>query len=104
MRVVRDEGGRQSIQLSMPTLTTITTLLALLTFAGGWLSSYTIFRGQMDSTQVSLNNLQAQVNTLSTTLQSDRERNSSRLTVLESDVKYITQGVAELKLNLIPRK
>lgn len=97
-------SGRPTVTLSLPALGTIVALLGVLTFAGGWTSSYFLFKAEVEGNVVAVGNLQARVNQISEGIQQDRERNANRLTVLEQDVKYITQGVAELKLNLIPKR
>ncbi len=107
MRVETDEGGRQSIHVTLPTLGLVSSIAGAIIFCGGWIFGYMTFKADMNLVVSQLMDLKLQtgsigmrVNTLGDAVVLDRENLTNRLTVLESEVKFISQGVAELKLKV----
>ncbi len=105
MQVEIDEDQNQSVRFSLPTLGIISSVFAGVIFCGGWIFGYMTFKADMALITSQISDLKLQtasigirLNALSEVVGHDRENLSSRLQSLESEVKFISQGVAELKL------
>ena len=104
-------NGRAAIKVTLPTLGALSAIAGVLIFIFGMIAGYLVFKSDMLVVNQQLADLrmhstqtQERMNTMSRALSDDRERDSSRLTILESESKFISQGIAELKLALVPKR
>lgn len=97
-------GDRPSIKINLPTLGALSAIAGVVIFLGGWIAGYLTFKSEMLILNQNLAGLQGQMNTLNTGVTSDRQSVMNRLTNLEAEAKYISQGVAELKLAVVPKR
>jgi hypothetical protein len=100
-------NGRPSIRLTLPTLGAVSSIVGLVIFIVGWGFGYLTFKADMTAiaqhvAELRSDNtvLQERVGRLSDVINTD----SSRLATLEADIRYISQGVAELKLAVVPKR
>ena len=105
IHVETDSDHGQSIHFSLPTLGIISSIFGAIIFCGGWIFGYMTFKAdinlinsQMADLKLQTGSIGARLNTLGDLVGNDREHLTTRLTNLEAEVKYISQGVAELKL------
>jgi hypothetical protein len=111
MTLLQTPNGRAAIKVTLPTLGALSAIAGVLLFLFGMASGYQIFKTDMLVVNTQLADLRAasqmaqeRMNMMSRTLADDRERDANRLTILESESKYISQGIAELKLALVPKR
>ena len=110
--ILNGDGLRtSSFRMSLPTLGAISSILGVIIFCGGWIFGYMTFKADMraisDSVVVLVNQnnaLQNRINIMSQSVTDDRQTLTNRLTVLETDVKYFSQGVTELKIAVVPKR
>ena len=106
------EGLRtSSFRISLPALGVISSMTGVVIFCGGWIFGYMTFKADLRAVNEAVALLSVQNvavrNRLDMTTQSlndDRQTLTNRLTGLETDVKYISQGVAELKIAVVPKR
>lgn len=99
------------LKISLPVLGAISSIMGVIIFCGGWIFGYMTFKADLRAVNQNIitltdenRALQTRINTLSQSVVDDRGVLGTRLTVLETDVKYITQGVAELKIAVVPKR
>jgi hypothetical protein len=99
MSIETNPQGRPSIRLTLPTIGAISAIVGVLVYVVGFATGYIAFKSEMSSLREQVAELRA--GNAST---QDRLNNlGNRLTSIESDTKYISQGVAELRLSAVPR-
>ena len=100
-----------SFKMSLPALGAVSSILGVIIFCGGWIFGYMTFKADMRAINLNVvslseqnNALQTRINTMSQSITDDRQGLTNRLTALETEVKYISQGVAELKIAIVPKR
>jgi hypothetical protein len=107
-----ENGLRASgIRITLPTLGAISSIIGVFIFVSGWVIGYLTFRADMRtisegvvSLKTEIASLQTRNNIMSQTITDDRQTLSNRLTAIEIDSKYISQGIAELKIAIVPKR
>ena len=92
--------GRPSIRLSLPTLGAISSVLGVIIFLGGWVLGYMTFRSKMDT----MTDTVASVKIDNAALRDSFNKLTNDFTEMKTDIKYISQGMAELRLAAIPKR
>ena len=102
---VTDKDGSRVLTLSIPAISTIAGSLSVVLFLFGFVSGYMTFRSEMAvitaaiaTLNITNNQLQQQLSHTNDIANENRQAISIRLTSVETDIKYITSGIAELKL------
>lgn len=105
INIETDHDHRQTIRFTLPTLGMISSFLGAVVFMMGWIFGYMTFKSdinlitsQMADLKLQAGSIGMRLNELSEVVGRDREGLSNRMISLESEVKFISQGVAELKL------
>jgi hypothetical protein len=96
MTISQDSEGKQSIKMTLPTLGAVSSILSVIIFCVGWLFGYLTFKADMKVVTDNVIDLRANTRLA----EQHREEDARRLTNLEADIKYISQGIAEMKLSL----
>jgi len=104
-------NGKHYARLSLVALGAISSIVSVIIFCGGFIIGFTTFKAdintltqQLTDVRVDNKNLQERLNLMGQTLVEDRQMITNRLTSLEAETKYISQGVAELKLANVPKR
>jgi len=105
------QNGKRWVKTSLVALGSISAIVSLFIFLGGFIVGYITFKADMGSVTQQLHDLRAdnkalldRQNIMAQTLVDDRQAITNRLTSLEAEAKYISQGVAELKLANVPKR
>ena len=104
-------NGKRYAKLSLVALGSISSIVSVVIFLGGFVIGYTTFKAdinmltrQLADVRIDNKELQGRLNTMAQTLVDDRQQITNRLTSLEQETKFISQGVAELKLANVPKR
>ena len=104
-------NGKHYAKISLVAIGAISSIVSVIIFCGGFVVGFTTFKadiGQLSSSieyiQSDNKNIQSRIDILSGHITEDRQALTNRLTGLETESKYISQGVAELKLANIPKR
>lgn len=109
---INESGIRtSSFRISLPALGAVSSILGVVIFCGGWIFGYMTFKADLKSVNENVvalvkqtGDLQTRLNGMSQSITDDRQSATNRLATLESDIKYISQGVAELKIAVVPKR
>lgn len=100
MTLENNDRGKASIRFTLPTLGAISSIAAVFVYLGGFATGYVAFKSEMSSLRENVSELRA-----GNTVTQDRINVlGNRLTSIEGDTKYISQGVAELRLSAVPKR
>lgn len=98
------KNGMQRISFTLPNLGAISSIIGVLVFLAGWISSYMVFSASLKSLSEGNARLQERVNSMSKGQAEDRQAFRDRLTGLDADIKYMTRDMAEIKLAVVPKR
>lgn len=97
-------GGRSMLRIPLSTLGYISSILSLVVFISGFITGYVSIKAQMDTVNGQLSTLGSRVGAIDTSASADRQSITNRLTGLETETRYIKEGIAEIRLMNIPKK
>jgi hypothetical protein len=93
-------NGKRYARLSLLALGSISSIVTFIVFCAGFIIGYLTFKAEMATVTQQLADVRADNKAMRQTLIED----SARLISLETEAKYISQGIAELKLQNIPKR
>lgn len=93
-------GGRPSVRLTLPNLAYISSILGVFIYVAGFYTGYLTFKSEMSSLRETVNELRSN----STTTRESIGSLTVRLSTIETDIKYIGQGVAKLQIEAVPKR
>lgn len=104
-------NGKRFFKVSASYVAAVSSILGIIIFCGGWIFGYMTFKADMGAISENGVNLRADIkvmqerqNTMNQTLTDDRQTLTNQITILQTETKYISQGVAELKLADVPKR
>ena len=104
-------NGKRYAKLSLMALGSISSIVSVIIFLAGFIIGFTTFKAdinvltqQLVEVRADNKELQNRLNVMNQTLIDDRGTITNRLTNVEVELKYISQGVAELKLANVPKR
>ena len=100
-----------SLRISLPTLGAVSSIMGVIIFIGGWVIGYLTFKSDLKTVTDNViilrtdnTALKGYIEEMRQVVNNDRQTLSNRLTSLETESKYISQGVAELKIAIVPKR
>lgn len=104
-------NGRPSLKLTLPNLGAIVSVVTLLSFVMGGYIGYTAFKADMlvltnaDTVmQGKVEQMRVDIAVIGRSLSDDKQTLSTRLTIVEKDIEFIKQGIAQLQLRATPAR
>ena len=92
-----------AVRLSAPAIGAIGSCMTLVVFVIGFITGALTLKDSVSTLRHDNGELQRRIDVLSQDAATDRGNVSNRLTAVETEVKYTNQGIAELKLAIIPK-
>ena len=97
-------GRWPSIRLSAAGVAAVSSAVTLVVFVIGFITGALTLKDNVSNLRQDYANLQERIDVLSREAAADRGNVSNRLTAIETESKYANQGIAELKLAIIPKR
>jgi len=98
--IENNAAGRPSVRITLPTLGALASIAGVVIWTVGFAMGYITFKSEMGAVNTKVDRLELQ----SSSVQGRLDILGNRLTSIESDTKYISQGVAELRLSAVPKR
>lgn len=100
MTLENNAAGKASVRITLPTLGALSSIVGVFLWCTGFVMGYLAFKSEMTTVNTKVDRLELQG-----AATQDRLNNlGNRLTAIESDTKYLVQGVAELRLSAVPKR
>ena len=97
-------NGKHFFKVSAAYVAAVSSILGIVIFCGGWILGYVTFKSDVENLKEINKSVQTRLDILSGHITEDRQMLTNRLTGLESETKFISQGVAELKIANVPKR
>jgi hypothetical protein len=99
-----ENGGRLSLRLTLSNLGAIASIITIVSLLTGFWFGYSAFKSEMTTLKQTVEDLrggnrvlQDRLDSIGKIVAEDRQTLTVRLTALEGEIKYISQGIAELR-------
>jgi hypothetical protein len=99
MTLETSTSGTRSVKLLLPQIASLASIASLIVFIVGFASGYLAFKSEMTALRETVSDLRKD----NAGQQDHLNSLDVRLTSLGGDLKYISQGVAELRLANVPK-
>lgn len=98
--MVINNGNGRFLRVPLPTLGAVASISGVFIFLFGLISGYLMFKSEMTALTQNIVELKAS----DQKSQGDLATLRDKVTGMEGDVKYLVQGMAEIKIAIVPRR
>ena len=100
MTMETSPSGVKSVRLQWPQIGAIASITSLVIFVVGFITGAMTFKSEMSVLRTNVADMRSD----NATTQERINAMSIRLATIEADIKYIGQGIAEIRLSNLPKK